>query len=79
MLDHAWIAAHIPHHGSMCLLHAVSQWDERRIVCEALSHVDPDNPLRAQGRLGAANGVEYAAQAMAVHGGLLAPVGAVRR
>ena len=76
MLDHAWIAAHVPHHGNMCLLHAVAHWDEHRIECEALSHTDPDNPLRAEGRLGAANGVEYAAQAMAVHGGLLAPTGA---
>lgn len=59
----------------MCLLNAVLHWDEHRIVCEALSHPDPDNPLRAAGRLGAATGVEYAAQAMAVHGGLLAPAG----
>ncbi|WP_082877092.1 3-hydroxylacyl-ACP dehydratase [Hydrogenophaga crassostreae] len=59
----------------MCLLNAVLEWDESRIVCEALSHTLPDNPLRAEGRLGAASGVEYAAQAMAVHGGLLAPEG----
>ncbi|QCB45002.1 3-hydroxylacyl-ACP dehydratase [Hydrogenophaga sp. PAMC20947] len=76
MLDHAWIAAHIPHHGNMCLLHAVREWDEHHIVCEALSHEAVDNPLRASGRLGVATGVEYAAQAMAVHGGLLAPAGA---
>ncbi|AOW12896.1 3-hydroxylacyl-ACP dehydratase [Hydrogenophaga crassostreae] len=75
MLDRAWIAAHIPHQGTMCLLNAVLEWDESRIVCEALSHTLPDNPLRAEGRLGAASGVEYAAQAMAVHGGLLAPEG----
>jgi predicted hotdog family 3-hydroxylacyl-ACP dehydratase len=59
----------------MCLLNAVLEWDRQRIVCEALSHSAHDNPLRAQGRLGAATGVEYAAQAMAVHGGLLAPQG----
>ena len=76
MLDRAWIAAHIPHQGTMCLLNAVLAWDETRIVCEALSHTLADNPLRAEGRLGAATGVEYAAQAMAVHGGLLAPTGA---
>ena len=73
MLDRAWIAAHIPHQGAMCLLNAVLSWDERQIVCEATSHALADNPLRAEGRLGAAAGVEYAAQAMAVHGGLLAP------
>ena len=72
MLNHAWIAAHIPHQGSMCLLENVLEWDEQRIVCDALSHTDPLNPLRAADRLGAATGVEYAAQAMAVHGALLA-------
>ena len=30
----------------------------------------PDNPLRSHGRLGAASGIEYAAQAMALHGAL---------
>jgi predicted hotdog family 3-hydroxylacyl-ACP dehydratase len=59
----------------MCLLDSVLRWDERQIVCEAISHQQLDNPLRAKGRLGAATGVEYAAQAMAVHGGLLAPEG----
>ena len=75
MLDRAWIAAHIPHQGTMCLLDAVLEWDEHHIVCEARSHAAADNPLRAGGRLGAATGVEYAAQAMAVHGGLLAAPG----
>ena len=72
MLDHAWIAAHIPHQGSMCLLDAVTGWSENSIACRATSHTDPVNPLRADGRLGAANGIEYAAQAMAIHGALLA-------
>ncbi len=73
MLDHHWIAAHIPHTGRMCLLDTVLEWDARHIVCEALSHVAPDHPLRSDGRLGAAIGVEYAAQAMALHSALLAP------
>ena len=72
MLNRDWIAAHIPHQGSMCLLENVLEWSEQRIVCDALSHTDPLNPLRAADRLGAATGVEYAAQAMAVHGALLA-------
>lgn len=70
--DRAWIAARIPHQGSMCLLDAVLRWDESSIVCSASSHTRSDNPLRAQGVLGIANGIEYAAQAMAVHGALLA-------
>lgn len=70
--DHAWIEAHIPHQGSMCLLDAVSEWDETRIVCRAISHRARDNPLRAEQQLSAVCGIEYAAQAMAVHGALLA-------
>ena len=72
MLDHAAIAARIPHQGSMCLLAAVVDWSADGISCRAVSHADPANPLRAEGRLGAANGIEYAAQAMALHGALLA-------
>lgn len=71
-LDHQQIAARIPHQGTMCLLDRVESWDANRIVCRAVSHRDVNNPLRAAGRLGAANGIEYAAQAMAIHGALLA-------
>lgn len=69
-LGRAWIAAHIPHSGAMCLLDAVEAWDATRIRCTATSHRDPRNPLRSRGRLAAVCGVEYAAQAMAVHGAL---------
>lgn len=71
MLDSAAIARLTPHTGSMCLLAGVSFWDARSIGCIARSHRDRDNPLAVGGRLGAACGVEYAAQAMAVHGGLV--------
>ena len=57
----------------MCLLDCVEAWDEQRIQCRASSHRAADNPLRGHNRLGAACGIEYAAQAMAVHGALLAP------
>lgn len=76
-LNHHWIAAHIPHSGSMCLLNQVLEWDSQHIVCDAMSHSDTQNPLRAADRLGASIGVEYAAQAMAVHGALLSPSAAV--
>lgn len=72
MLDHAWIAAHIPHQGRMCLLDRVLSWDEQQVCCVAQGHQAADHPLRAEGRLGIAVGIEYAAQAMAVHGVLLA-------
>ena len=71
-LDHDWIEQHIPHKGHMCLLDEVLSWDASRIRCRSSSHRDTDNPLRAHGRLGAACGIEYAAQAMAVHGALVA-------
>ena len=60
----------IPHAGAMCLLDGVVSWDENRIRCVSRSHLDTGNPLRAGGRLPAVCGIEYAAQAMAVHGGL---------
>lgn len=56
----------------MCLLDAVADWSENHIACRAVNHTDLGNPLRAAERLGAANGIEYAAQAMAIHGALLA-------
>jgi predicted hotdog family 3-hydroxylacyl-ACP dehydratase len=61
----------------MCLLDEVLEWDAGRIRCRASSHRAQNNPLRAHGRLGAACGVEYAAQAMAIHGALLAEATAV--
>ncbi len=72
LLDRAWIAARIPHHGTMCLLDRVDEWDAERVRCSAISHRAADNPLRAHGRLAAACGIEYAAQAMAIHGALIA-------
>jgi predicted hotdog family 3-hydroxylacyl-ACP dehydratase len=71
LMDTAAIAALIPHAGAMCLLDGVLAWDQRNITCVASSHRAPDNPLAAGGRLDAVCGVEYAAQAMAVHGGLV--------
>ncbi len=76
--DHAWIAAHIPHHGSMCLLDSVIDHDAQQVRCLAVSHRAPGNPLRSHGKLASACGIEYAAQAMAVHGALLADGAAPR-
>jgi len=69
-LDRSWIAARIPHSGTMCLLDAVLAWDDTHIRCTATSHRDPANPLRSHAQLAAVCGIEYAAQAMAVHGAL---------
>lgn len=70
MLDAQQIAKLIPHHGSMCLLSSVQHYDTQGIRCLASSHRLPTNPLREQDMLHAVCGIEYAAQAMAVHGAL---------
>ncbi|RYY94738.1 MAG: 3-hydroxylacyl-ACP dehydratase, partial [Comamonadaceae bacterium] len=72
MLSHDDIARRIPHQGTMCLLERVVDWTPDAIRCEADSHRASGNPLRAYDRLGIACGIEYAAQAMAVHGSLVA-------
>jgi predicted hotdog family 3-hydroxylacyl-ACP dehydratase len=59
----------------MCLLDTVAEWSPRHVRCTSGSHRRPDNPLRdpdRSGWLGVACGIEYAAQAMAIHGALLA-------
>jgi predicted hotdog family 3-hydroxylacyl-ACP dehydratase len=71
-LTREWIERHIPHQGRMCLLDEIVTWDPTRITCRSGTHRAPDHPLRAHARLGAACGIEYAAQAMALHGALLA-------
>ena len=72
MLDKSHWAALIPHQGTMCLLDTVVHWDAARIHARSASHARADNPLRRGDRLHALNLCEYGAQAMAVHGGLLA-------
>lgn len=69
-LDRSAIARLVPHAGSMCLLEEVFEWNAGSIACRATSHRDPANPLRGSQGLGAVVGVEYAAQAVAVHGAL---------
>ena len=71
IVDKAALCRLIPHHGTMCLLDRVEQWDHTSITCLTASHRDEANPLRRDNRLEAICGLEYAAQAMAVHVGLL--------
>jgi predicted hotdog family 3-hydroxylacyl-ACP dehydratase len=78
MLSHDAIAALIPHQGAMCLLDRVVSYDEQAITCVAVNHRDASHPLREDGVLAAICGVEYAAQAMAVHGALMGGEGASR-
>lgn len=69
-LGKADIAGMIPHAGAMCLLDEVAAWSASAIRCLARSHRDPGNPMRAGAELPALCGIEYATQAMAVHGRL---------
>ena len=71
-LDRRQIEALVPHKQAMCLWDEVVEWDAARIVLRSHRHRDPEHPLRSDGRLRALHLCEYGAQAMAVHGGLLA-------
>jgi predicted hotdog family 3-hydroxylacyl-ACP dehydratase len=71
-IGRAEIAALIPHTGAMCLIDSVVRWDSTSITCFASNQRNPDHPLASGGRLDCVCGIEYAAQAMAIHGGLTA-------
>ncbi len=71
-IDRTWIEANIPHRGRMCLLDEIVEWDAQHVRCRSGTHRAADHPLRSHGRLGIACAIEYAAQAMAVHGALAA-------
>lgn len=72
-LDQAGIARMIPHQGPMCLLDTLESWTPSKIHCRAVSHSSRDNPLRTASGLLAPAAIEYAGQAMALHGALVAP------
>lgn len=66
------IASRIPHAGAMVLIDEVVSHDEARITCRARTGALDEHPLGRKGRLPATALAEYGAQAMAVHGSLLA-------
>lgn len=72
MIERREIASLIPHAGTMCLLDKVVAWDARAIRCLTTRHRGSDNPLRRpDGSIGAICAIEFAAQAMALHGRLV--------
>jgi predicted hotdog family 3-hydroxylacyl-ACP dehydratase len=79
VISAAEIYGRIPHGGAMRLLDAVVFWDDKSILCAASSHRDPKHPLRDDGALSSVHALEYAAQAIAVHGSLLMPDGRNQR
>jgi predicted hotdog family 3-hydroxylacyl-ACP dehydratase len=72
VIERGRIAALIPHSGRMVLLDRAVAWDDDFIACESRSHLDPANPLRRAGCLAMICGIEYALQAAALHGALIA-------
>jgi predicted hotdog family 3-hydroxylacyl-ACP dehydratase len=73
LLNAAEIAARVPHGGTMCLLHALHESSDKHVLCSTTSHRAADNPLRSASGLLACNAIEYAAQAMALHGAMTSP------
>lgn len=65
------IAELIPHSGSMCLLSRLEHWDAQHVACCADNHRDAHHPLRTRSGLLSSALIEYAAQAMALHGALV--------
>jgi predicted hotdog family 3-hydroxylacyl-ACP dehydratase len=76
LLDHAAISERIPHAGTMCLLNSVLGWSAETITCSITNHQDAAHPLRSATGLLASAAIEYASQAMALHGSLSANDGA---
>lgn len=72
LMSAADIARRVPHHGRMAWLDGLLEWSGDHIVCRASNHRDPDHPLRTSSGLLASCAIEYAAQAMALHGALCA-------
>ena len=70
MIEHNELCSLIPHSFDMCLLGRVESWDEDQIICYSNSHLSLSNPLRREQTLSSIHLLEYAAQAMAVHGSL---------
>jgi predicted hotdog family 3-hydroxylacyl-ACP dehydratase len=62
------IAQLLPQSGAMIMIDAIVEVDAAHIVCTTLRHHARDNPLRQDGVLRALAGIEFAAQAMALHG-----------
>jgi len=60
----------LPHRGSALMIERVVRWDADEIIAASARHRSADNPLRRAGRLASVHLAEFAAQAMAIHGGL---------
>ena len=65
------VEALIPHSEGMCLLEKVTSFTPQKITCQTQTHLSENNPLKIGGSLSNMHLIEYGAQAVAVHGGLI--------
>lgn len=61
----------IPHEGEMCLWDSVLAFDDASIHCRTARHLANAHPLKTNGHLSKLHLIEFGAQAIAIHGGLL--------
>ncbi len=61
----------VPHSGLMLLIDSVESWTTKHITTRSYTHQNPNNPLRLAGELSSLHLIEYGAQTMAIHCGLL--------
>jgi len=71
-LGRDWLAANLPHQGAMNLLDEIVDWNDAGLRAVASGHRSPAHPLRRGDELPVACAIEYAAQAAAAHGALIA-------
>lgn len=71
MIDINKLYQALPHSDDMCLIQNIIDWSESTICCSTTAHLDADNILAIDSRLPAWSGIEYIAQALALHGVLL--------
>ena len=68
------ISIYLPHKGTMMLIDKIESFTENEIIAKSINHLDINHPLLKENRLGLAIGIEYAAQASAIHSRINAEV-----
>ncbi|MCK5924470.1 MAG: hypothetical protein KAG10_01110 [Methylococcales bacterium] len=61
----------VPHSGDMLLIDSVKKWSTTSITTGSYSHQKTNHPLRLKGVLSSLHLIEYGAQTIALHCGLL--------
>ena len=61
----------VPHSGTMLFIERVESWSQTDIITASKSHQNSNHPLRFNGALSSLHLIEYGAQSIAIHCGLL--------